>query len=110
MVAKGNVTSFIEVRDMCMFILMFFLLMRESEVTALRLEDVVVSDFEGKKITFGSFEPTKTDQGRKGDCVVVEQSDEIRLCPISWYFLYLELRGKHKSPFLFVRVDESKSR
>ena len=34
----------------------------------------------------------------------------MRLCPISWYHLYLELRGEHQSPFLFVRADKAKSR
>jgi hypothetical protein len=42
---------------------MFFLLMRESEVTALRLEDVVVSDFEGKKIMSLAF-VARADQDR----------------------------------------------
>ncbi len=110
MALKVDLTSFIEVRDMTMFILMFYFLMRESEAVALRLTDLQLHDFEGKKLLtmlFATHEPTKNDPESKGDCVVAEQATDTRICPISWYLLYLELRGDRKSPYLFVSGSEA---
>jgi integrase len=116
MAKKVDLTSFLEVRDMTMFLLMFYFLMRESEAVALRLSDLKTQEFDGNKILsmmFATHEPTKNDPESKGDCVVVEQAEDVRLCPITWTSLYLELRGDRKSPYLFVngrQADKSVSK
>jgi len=111
--AKVDVTSFLQVRDMTIFILMFTYFMRESEAMALLEDEAVTRDVDGKKVMsflFASNEPTKTDQGRIGHWVIAEQADDMRLCGISWYLLYKELRGDHPSPFLFCPEGKSTSR
>ena len=108
-----DVTSFLQVRDFTIFILMFTFFMRESEAMALREDEAVLRDVDGKKVMsfmFASNEPTKTDQGRSGDWVIAEQADDMRLCAISWYLLFKELRGGHPSPFLFCSEGKSRSR
>jgi integrase len=106
-------TSFIQVRDMTMFLLMFYFLMRQSEAVELRLTDLMLETVDSKKVMFMLFAthtPTKNDKESKGDCVVVEQTEDVRVCPISWYLLYLEMRGDHKSPFLLVGSGKSAAR
>ena len=112
MAKKVDRTSFLQVRDMTMFLLMFYFLMRQSEAVALRLSDLKLETIDGKKVMsmlFATHTPTKNDKESKGDCVVVEQTEDVRICPISWYLLFLEMRGDHKSPFLFVGVSKSAS-
>ncbi len=89
--------------------------MRESEAMALLPDEAALHGAESQRIMsimFASNGPTKTDQGRIGDWVIiiVEQAADPRLCPISWYLLYVELRGNHPSRFLFVRTDQSTSK
>lgn len=87
--------------------------MRQSEAVELRLTDLMLETVDSKKVMFMLFAthaPTKNDKESRGDCVVVEQTEDVRVCPISWYLLYLEMRGDHKSPFLLVGSGKSAAR
>lgn len=107
--------SFIEVRDMFLFMLMFKVMARQSEAMHLLYTDIDAVMVEGKRVLrvfFATHEPTKTDPERRGDCILVEESENPLTCLVAWYRLYLNLRGQHKSEYLFVRAtgDDSAPR
>ena len=59
--AKVDVTSFPQMRDITIFMLMFTFFMRESEAMALLEDEAVLRDVDGKKMMsfmFASNEPT----------------------------------------------------
>ena len=87
---------------------MFVGLLRESEVMALKREEVWIHvQQNGERVLcvylggLQSFTPTKTDQGRQGELIVLAENRENRLlCPVAWYLRHEEMRHEHKSPFL----------
>ncbi len=50
MAKKFDLTSFLEVRDMTMFLFMLYFLMRESDAVALLLSDLKIQEFQSKKV------------------------------------------------------------
>lgn len=97
--------SFIDVRDMFLFMLLFKAMARQSEAINLRCSDIDVVVVDGKRVLrifFATHEPTKNDREMRGDCILVEETDTPVTCLVAWYLLYLKLRGRHSSEFLFV--------
>ena len=97
--------SFLDVRDMFLFLLIFKVMARQSEAVNLRSSDIDVIVLDGKQILrvfFATHEPTKNDPERRGDCILVEESDNPLTCLVAWYRLYLKLRGCHVSEYVFV--------
>ena len=105
MALRVTPTSFLEVRDMFLFMLMFKAMARQSEAINLRCSDIDVVVVDGRQILrvfFATHEPTKNDPERKGDCILIDESDSAVTCLVAWYRLYMGLRGKHASDYIFV--------
>ena len=97
--------SFIEVRDMFLFMLLFKVMGRQSEANNLRCRDIDIVTVDGRQVLrtfFATHEPTKNDPERRGDCILVEESDNPLTCLVAWYRLYCQLRGNHRSEYVFV--------
>ena len=97
--------SFIDVRDMFLFMLLFKVMGRQSEAINLRCRDIDIVTVDGRQVLrtfFATHEPTKNDPERRGDCILVEESDNPLTCLVAWYRLYCQLRGNHRSEYVFV--------
>ena len=106
MVQVMDAQSTTDTRDMLLLFLMFLGLLRESEAVSLRLEDVYVEEVNpGHPVLFvwvGTQDPTKTDQGCRGEYIILDSNPGNPLeCAVSWYLRYRDMRGSHQSPFLF---------
>ena len=103
--------SKLDVRDMFLFELMLAAMLREAEAMNILLEDVQLMSIDGKRVLVIFVETSKTDQGGEGDCIILEENTAHPLrCAVSWYLLYLEMRGQHVSPFLFAPTTDGKRR
>lgn len=97
----------LDVRDLFLFELMLQAMLRESEAMNILLEDIQVMTIDGKRVLVVFVETSKTDLGGEGDCIILEENTAKPLrCIVSWYLLYLEIRGRHASPFLFVPATD----
>ena len=97
--------SFVDVRDMFLFMLIFKAMARQSEAINLRSTDIDVVVVEGKQVLrvfFATHEPTKNDPERRGDCALVEESENALTSLVAWHRLYSKLRGTHSSDYVFV--------
>jgi site-specific recombinase XerD len=93
-------------RDVFMVLLLFTALLRESELVALKPDDVWEEKLlvGGKEVNtlFVYVEKSKTDQERRGHTIVVAQADDPRICPVGWFRVWSQLRSK-TAPYLFHR-------
>ena len=106
-----DVESKLDTRDLFPFELMLAALLRESEAMNLLLDDVQVMTIDGQKVLVVFVETSKTDQGGSGDCIIVAENPSQPLrCVVSWFLRYLEFRGDHTSPFLFVAAHDGMRR
>jgi site-specific recombinase XerD len=103
-------------RDMFLFILMFWALLRESEAMFLKTDDVFIRELDGVEylvVMVAKDSPTKTDrkESDKGDMIIIAKNDSNPLlCPVRWYRRWVSIRGNHKSPFLFADLAKPASR
>jgi integrase len=99
------------VRDIFMFILMFGGFMRQSEVTALKKEDVWIGEEEGSEgpCVYIFIEKSKTDQERTGETIVLQAGNtRSKLCPVTWYKIYKALKEKDTVDFFYSVVKGHK--
>ena len=90
---------------MFLFLLLFKAMARQSEAINLRCTDIDIVTVDGKQVLrvfFATHEPTKNDPERRGDCILIEESENALSCLVAWYRLYNQLRGRHRSEYLFV--------
>ena len=116
MASKIRVGSSTDTRDFLSLLLMFAGLLREAEVVSLKTTETWIHQENGKRFLClyvggaDSESPTKTDQGRHGELIVLaENTVERLLCPVAWFQRYTRMRQDHMSPFLmvdFLRPDK----
>lgn len=102
--------SWVGERNMAMMLVMMAGMLRESEATALRMEDVEMPESNGGETPTHMIvrvRRSKTDQNGKGASVIVTASANTRMCPIRRLRQYLTMRQAErvKSDFLFCTVS-----
>jgi site-specific recombinase XerD len=101
---KADEKKFTEARDMLVILTLWCGMRRESEVVALKaedvwLEDVKLKDGSTEAALFLFVEKAKNDQERKGHTVVIGSSPDKQICPVRWYKAYTELRNPAAAAF-----------
>jgi site-specific recombinase XerD len=94
------------VRNMCLLVLMFAGMLRESEAVAFNSDDLYLDEIEGVEVLCMVIERSKTDQERKGDIVYLGAANEQDLCPIFWFKFLRFLRDPAAEKF-FHKVNST---
>jgi len=96
--------DYIGIRDMTMIIIMTKGLLRESEATDLKIQDVQADD-QGLLLIIRK---SKTDQARKGTTVRLPPCQELALCPLQWHVIWMTMRGFTQSDWYFLSEEKTK--
>jgi integrase len=109
--AKSSFEKFTNTRDIFMTILMMTGLLRASEATNLRSDDLLLTTtvIKGKEVPVLMLyiEKSKTDQERIGKSIMIGEAKSKECCPILWMKKYTTVRNE-KSEHMFHAFNSTK--